>query len=429
MTPTIPLRPFWLCSFGEMGSSFYTAVMNRHAEVSRNVERLPLFVARGRASKEGSAELWSAIWTAGGMCWLCVAVIGILWAWPVSGTFRGEDYVVSTAARLLHHGVLFLISALAYRIGIGLGWPDPVPSRIRVIAINVLLALTVVRLAPFVLVTSAIILDPKLPHVAADLTEWVPPHATAAMWLMLVRFWMPPYALGLIAVALVHTARSSHRDSMRLAQLSAQLASARMAALSAQLHPHFLFNSLNAISGLIMESPAQAVEVVARLGDFLRFALESTKHPWTPVEVEVSGVESYLAVQQSRFRDRLRIRLTVDPDALTALMPALLLQPIVENAVEYGLSSPDEALEVAVTIRRAHDRLLIVVTNSSPRLAANLSPASFGDGLRNVNARLHAAYAENASVTVGPDSVRGTCAELNIPMTFGEPADLVEQAG
>jgi hypothetical protein len=404
-------------------------MMNRHDHALPNFERLPLFVTSGRAATEGSSELWSAIWMAGGACWLSVTVIGILWAWPISGTLQGSDYIVGTGARLLHHGVLFLISALAYRIGIGLRWPQSIASRVRVIGINVLLALTVVRLAPFVLITSAMILDPKLPHAATDLKEWLPPFTTAEHWIMLLRFWMPPYALGLIAVALVHTARSSQRNSVRLAQLSAELATARMAALSAQLHPHFLFNSLNAIAGLITESPAQAVEVVARLGDFLRFALESTKHPWTPVAREVSGIESYLAVQQSRFRDRLQVCLTVDPETLTALMPALLLQPIVENAVQYGLSSPDESLEVAVTIRRAGDRLLIVVTNSSPRLAANLSPASFGDGLRNVNARLQAAYAEDASMTVGPDSVRGTCAELNIPMTVEEPAGLVDSAG
>lgn len=377
---------------------------------------------RGLAATEESSELWSAIWTAGGVCWLCVAAIGIFWAWPISGTVYGGAYVVSSGARLVHHCLLFLLAAPAYRLGLGLGWPDTALRRAQVVAVNVVLAFFVVRMAPFVLVISTALIEGARDDMSAELHSWVPMRATGVQWMMLLRFWMPPYALGLIAVALVHTARISHRDSIRLAQLSAQLATARLAALSSQLHPHFLFNSLNAIQGLITDNPPQAVEVVARLGDFLRFALESTKKPWTQVEMEVSGIECYLAVQQSRFRDRLRVQLTVDPQALATLMPALLLQPIVENAIEHGLSIPGKSLEVAVAIRRVDDRLIIAVTNSTPRLSEPLSPASYGIGLRNVNARLHAAYADGASVTVGPDTVRGTCAEVNLPMTFEEPA-------
>jgi two-component system, LytTR family, sensor kinase len=399
--------------------------MIRHDQQTLEFEPL-LCVRRDRAPKEVSSELWSAIWTAGGVCWLCVAVIGILWAWrisgSISGTVQGGAYFVGSNARLLHHGLLFLLAAPAYRLGLGLGWPDTAFRRAQVVVVNVVLALLVVRMAPFVLVLSTALVEGTHDDMSIELHSWIPMRATGAQWMMLLRFWMPAYALGLIAVALVHTARSSHRDSMRLAQLSAQLATARMAALSAQLHPHFLFNSLNAIAGLITDNPPQAVKVVARLGDFLRFALESAKKPWTQVEIEVSGVESYLAVQQSRFRGRLRVRVTVDPQASAALMPALLIQPIVENAIEHGLSNPDESLEVAITIRRMEDRLIIAVANSTPRLAKPLSHASYGDGLRNVSARLHAAYANDASVTVGPDTVQGTCAEVNIPMTFQQPA-------
>jgi two-component system LytT family sensor kinase len=228
----------------------------------------------------------------------------------------------------------------------------------------------------------------------------------------------------LISVALVFTARRYHRESMRLAGLSTEVANLRMAMLSAQLHPHFLFNALNAISELINESPAQATTMVARLGDFLRIALESTRRPWIRVESEVIGLDAYLAVQQTRFRDRLIVTLLVDPDAMNALMPALLLQPIVENAIEHGRSGSTGPLSVTVQIRREQDRLLIEMTNSTPHLIAPLARSSFGHGLRNVEARLRAAFGDDASVRVGPDADRGTLAMLEMPASFelAEPA-------
>jgi Histidine kinase len=381
---------------------------------------------RAAASK---AELWRIIWSAGGLVWLCVAIIGMLWAWPMAGTMQGMGYIVSNSARLLHHGLLFLLSACAYRIGIGLGWPDAALPRIRVILINAVLALLVIRIAPFVLYASTGLLDDPWRQAAAEAIRlWKPMHASAAQWMNLLRFWLPPYALGLIAVALVVTSHRSHRDSVRLAEMSAQLANARMATLSAQLHPHFLFNALNAISGLIADSPAQAVEMVARLGDFLRIALESTKNPWTSVEAEVTGVEAYLAVQRSRFRDRLHVTMTVEPQSLNALIPALLLQPLVENAIEHGLSDSDESLGVAVTIRRSRDRLVVSVSNSRPCMRAPLAPASFGNGLRNVSARLFAAYQGEGTIVIGPDPDRGTRAELSIPVVAKNTSDVAEYA-
>jgi LytS/YehU family sensor histidine kinase len=208
---------------------------------------------------------------------------------------------------------------------------------------------------------------------------------------------------------------------MRIAGLSTELANLRMAMLSAQLHPHFLFNALNAISELINESPAQATTMVARLGDFLRVALESTKRPWIRVESEVIGLDAYLAVQQTRFRDRLIVTLLVDPAAMDTLMPALLLQPIVENAIEHGRSGAGGPLTVSVHIRREAERLLIEVTNSTPHLIAPLARSSFGHGLRNVEARLKAAFGDTASVEVGPDADRGTRAMLQMPANFALP--------
>ena len=388
---------------------------------------MPISALRPGDAAAPNSELWSIIWTAGGICWLLVAVIGVLWFWPISGTVQGNDYIISSGARLVHHFLMFLVSAPAYRIGIGLSWPATTLPRLRVIVVNVILALLVIRVAPLLQLVSSATLDAASKDFAYGMWVWRPFHATAMQWMLLFRLWLPPYVVGLIAVALVATSRRSRRDSLRLAELSAQLANARLATLSAQLHPHFLFNSLHAISGLVADSPAQAVEMIARLGDFLRLALESTKKPWTSVELEVRGVEAYLAVQQSRFRDRLQVKIGVERQSLAAPIPSLLLQPLVENAIEHGLSAPEESLEVTVEIGQAQDRLVIIVTNSMPNMREPLMPASFGDGLRNVSARLHAAYDGDASLSIGPDPVRGTRAELNVPTALRERADTTER--
>jgi sensor histidine kinase YesM len=387
---------------------------------------IPFSAVRPGDAVAPNSELWAIIWTAGGLSWLCVAVIGVLWFWPTSGTVQGNDHIMTSGARLLHHFLMFMLAAPAYKIGIGLGWPATALPRLRVTVVNVILALLIIRVAPLLQLVSSAAVDGASKEFAYGISVWRPFHATAMQWMLLFRLWLPAYVLGLIAVALVVTARRSHRDSLRLADLSTQLANARLATLSAQLHPHFLFNSLHAISGLVTDRPAQAVEMIARLGDFLRIAIESTKKPWTSVEAEVVGVEAYIAVQRSRFRDRLHVNVAVEAQSLTARIPALLLQPLVENAIEHGLDAPDESLEVTVAIRRSQDRLIIIVTNSIPAIREPLVPALFGNGLRNVSARLHAAYNGDAWINIGPDPVCGTRAELNVPTAAKERVDVTE---
>jgi hypothetical protein len=378
----------------------------------------------GESRAERSSELWLTIWTAGGLCWLCVTVIGILWAWPISGTLQGGEYIVRSGGRLLHHAILFLLAAPIYHFGLGFGWPDSLKARTRVVVINILLALLVVRLTPIVFVLSTVVVDGRWGDLSENLHLWAPLHATGSQWLLLLRFWMPTYVLGLVVVALVHTSRRSHRDSVRLAALATQLANARMAALSARLHPHFLFNSLHAIAGLIVDKPQQAVEMVARLGDFLRIALDGIKRPWTTIAEEMAGVEAYLAVQQSRFHDRLRVTMSVDPQVLKARIPALLMQPVVENAIEHGLAKPGDTLAVAVTISPIVDRIHILITNSTPTIPQPLAPELFGDGLRNVAARLQTAFAGAAKMSIGPDHDGGTRAELVMPLNFDGDSDV-----
>jgi two-component system LytT family sensor kinase len=243
-----------------------------------------------------------------------------------------------------------------------------------------------------------------------------------------LQMFLPPYVLGLCAIALVLVAERHHREALRAAELARAYAAARMAMLSAQLQPHFLFNSLHAAMGLIDENPRQASIMLARLGDFLRHALETSRSPWVDVATELVGLEAYLAIQQTRFSDHLKIAIDASPESLGVYLPSMLLQPLAENAIEHGRREGAPALELRVAASVSAEHLCIVVNNSSPQLKADLTRADYGRGLSNVDLRLRAAYGEEAHLVVGPDQHGGTTAILVLPMRHQASAELPQGA-
>ena len=374
---------------------------------------------RARPDVEITAEeprAWSVIWWVGGLCWLVVTGTALLWMLPASGTTMSGMYVITTQARAVQHLLVFLAAAVGYRIAIAMGWPDSLRERVRVGLVNTLLALAVVSFSEIALALAAGMVDRHYLEMHETLDSWAPFSPRWESWAMPLRFFLPPYVLGLCAIALVLVAHRQHREALRAAQLASAYAAARMAMLSAQLQPHFLFNSLHAISVLIEDSPRQAAAMLARLGDFLRHALESSQWPWVDVATELAGLEAYLAVQQTRFSDRLSIAIDASPESLGLFVPSLLLQPLAENAIEHGRNEGGPTLCVGVSSWVSGERLRIAVSNSSPRLPAALSPRDYGHGLRNVDLRLRAAYGGDARLTVGPDAHGGTSAVLDLPV-------------
>ena len=381
--------------------------------------------APGRSHTAAEATLveprpWSVILWVGGLCWLVVTGTALLWMLPASGTTMDGMYVITTRARAVQHLLVFLAAAAGYRIAITLGWPDRVRARVRVAVINTMLALAVVSFSQIALALAAGFVDQHTLDMHETLDSWAPFSPRWESWAMPLRFFLPPYVLGLCAIALVLVAHRHHREALRAADLANAYAAARMAMLSAQLQPHFLFNSLHAISVLIDDSPRQAATMLARLGDFLRHALESSHWPWVDVATELAGLEAYLAVQQTRFSDRLSIAIDAAPESLGVCVPSLLLQPLAENAVEHGRNEGGPTLRVRVAASLKGERLCIAVSNSSPRLATQLSPANYGHGLSNVDLRLRAAYGTDARLTVGPDADGGTSAVLDLPLRHTE---------
>ena len=358
---------------------------------------------------------WSVIWAVGGLCWLVIMGTAILWMMPTAGTTMGGMYIITNRARVVQHLLVFVPAALSYRFALAMGWPAAPPRRAAITLVNSMLALAVVALSPVATAVAAGVIDGHWGDMRDTLEAWALQSVGWSFWTAPLRFFLPPYVLGLCAIALVLTARRHHREALRAAQLASAYAAARLAMLSAQLQPHFLFNSLHAISTLIEDSPRQAATMLARLGDFLRHALESSHWPWIDLATELSGLEAYLAIQQTRFSDRLGISIDATPESLRAYVPSLLLQPLAENAIQHGRSEGGPTLHVRVTASVVAERLLIVVNNSNPQLPKDLSPADYGHGLSNVSLRLRAAYDDDARLTIGPDRQGGTSAWLDLP--------------
>jgi GNAT superfamily N-acetyltransferase len=359
---------------------------------------------------------WGQILLAGGAGWVVVTVTVILWMWPLSGTEVGDTYYLSTPARITQHLLVFALSVIAYRIAFTHFRPLWRKRPLRFIALHLVLALTVITLAPLAAGISSGVIDHRYADLRDSLTYWRPFTPVMTSLLNPMQFFLPPYLLGMALIALVQVARDYHAESLRSARLWAAYSEARLAMLSAQLQPHFLFNALHAITELVEQNPRRAKLMLARLGDFLRHALESSKQPWVSVATEVAGLEAYLAVQQARYSDRLAVELSVDPAVQSQAIPSMLLQPLAENAVEHGRCGPSSALTVAVAVTLEHGLIHVVISNSTPTLPAVLTPGLYRTGLSNVHARLRAAYGAEARLIVGPAAHGGTTAILDLPL-------------
>lgn len=359
---------------------------------------------------ESAAALWKVILCAGGACWLALALVASLPPTP-----RAAPSLWDYGAQQL---CVFLAAAAGYRMTLALGWPGELRAQARVVALSLVIALAVALLAPNLAEALIALLRERAPQLMARLAQ----ASDSAHLMRLAQRFLPPYLLGLCASALALSARDSSRARRQAAALEGECAGAQMRMLSAQLQPHFLFNALHAISVLVDDSPRRASAMIARLGDFLRHALESGRWPWTDLASELAGVEAYLAVQQMRFADGLTVSVQAEAQALGASVPALLLQPLVENAIEHGRSAGGAVVHVRIAACVVGARLCIVVGNSHSRLRTDLTPADFGHGLGNVEQRLRAAYGEAARLTVGPDGTGGAAAFVELPRRTFSPA-------
>jgi two-component system LytT family sensor kinase len=198
-------------------------------------------------------------------------------------------------------------------------------------------------------------------------------------------------------VVLAHHAVAQRRETalraIRESALRAELAQSQLEALRVQLQPHFLFNTLNSVSALMGESVPAARRVLTNLGDLLRHGLEHSASDEVRLSDELAFLERYLDVQRTRFRERLRVQVAVDPADLQAFVPSLLLQPLVENAVRYAIEPRASGGSVEIRIRRTGESLAISVRDDGPGLSLNRASAP-RIGLGNTGARLRQLYGD-----------------------------------
>jgi signal transduction histidine kinase len=201
------------------------------------------------------------------------------------------------------------------------------------------------------------------------------------------------------------------------AKLEADLSDATLRALKAQLNPHFLFNALNSVMALIDRDPASAQRMLVRLSELLRTTLAATDAQEVRVEQELELVRRYLEIEQIRFGDRLTVTIDSDASARDAVVPALVLQPLVENAIVHGLSRRPGPGRIDVQARRSGDTVVLTVRDDGPGVHAAPSRAGSGSGigLGNLRARLERLYGAGFELALADDPRGGACVTVVVP--------------
>ncbi|HWY77051.1 MAG TPA: sensor histidine kinase [Verrucomicrobiae bacterium] len=287
----------------------------------------------------------------------------------------------------------------------------------------------------------------------------LPPHGPPGFAIL-------PRVLDLVAyVAIVglahwvHFYRRFREREHRAVFLESSLANARLNALRAQLQPHFLFNSLNAIVTLLRRDPRLAEATLMSLSDLLRLALSQSEKQEVPLREEMELVQRYLDIQQTRFGDKLRVEEEIEPAALDCLVPSLLLQPLVENAIRHGIEPAENSGKVRLTAHRRNGWLALTVEDNGvglPRAAIDLPPATVTDatvngdshalapaaplrvntsvggtgiGLANLRSRLQVLYGDQHKLDLSPRAEGGVIVDIEIPWRTVAPTESSNASG
>ena len=223
------------------------------------------------------------------------------------------------------------------------------------------------------------------------------------------------YGLCWLACAAVHTQVLAQRDSMRSLALERQLSSAHLRALQMQIEPHFLFNTLNAVTTLVeLGRREQALETLEHLNTVLKLVLKRNTPNKIPLAQELEVLESYLAIEQVRFADRLRVEINLDPNVLDGLVPCFLLQPIVENAIRHGIAHCEDNGWIETSAQRVGARMRLQVRDNGPGINGG-STSGFGLGLSNTKERLAHFYQDDYEFRAFQPESGGFQVSITIP--------------
>lgn len=268
-----------------------------------------------------------------------------------------------------------------------------------------------------VLATVHLILLSSLNLVIPEWRKPVPTLTALTGMLQLNRIGLDILIYGFI-FGLVGTIQSqirAQRESISAIELQRQLSAAQLKALQMQLEPHFLFNTLNAITTLVeLGKQSEAAEMLNHLNAILKTTLERRIPEKVRLSQELEIVDNYLAIEQVRFADRLRVDIKVDPSALHSLVPCFLLQPIVENAIRHGIAHCEEEGVIEASAEREGNRLHIAVRNHGSASHAQTKPGN-GIGLKNTQERLAYFYPHEHRMNAGPLTSGGYEVTIDVP--------------
>lgn len=367
----------------------------------------------------------------------------ILWVtvpfWLLMTATRVASYMVRVATvpdvkiaepfeRTLQHVFLFVVLIFFYRLAFAIGWPK---QRRWLAALgHMSLAVVFAALATPVLTLAIDLMNSEMKWLtemtAGDgaLTEQLGEWASSGILAVSVPDFFLSYWFGLLLVFGARTYLDLRDHKLRLARLEGETVRARLQALRMQLHPHFLFNTLHSVSGLIDSRPAVARQIIVRLGDLLRRTLRDGGSDLVPLAREIDFVRNYLEIQQLRFPDRLRFSISIEPAVHDAMVPGLILQPLAENAVLHGASEEDERVQVTIEARQIIDssqltRWLELNVHNTGNAHAEGVGSGAHIGIGNTRERLRALYGDQCLVELSEPAQGGFLARLRIPLREG----------
>jgi hypothetical protein len=231
--------------------------------------------------------------------------------------------------------------------------------------------------------------------------------------------------LGVVGIKSAFSYYQKYRErELRASQLESRLAMSRLQVLRMQLHPHFLFNTLNAISELIYRDPDSAERMITDLSDLLRLSFENLEVQEVPLRQELEFLGKYLEIEQMRFHDRLQVAMAIAPETLDASVPNMILQPIVENAIRHGIAPRSEGGHIRIGAERTNGSLELMVSDDGLGLPfGDVENLEEGVGLSNTRRRLKHLYGPGHSFDLLPGSARGLNVRLTIPFKTDVDAD------
>ena len=352
-----------------------------------------------------TAKEWGRVWAIGFVLWTVLAFLGAAGTHVYNVTIGGPETWTQLLAWYMAISVVwsFLtppVYALSRRYSFERGtWKMVLPLHlVASIVVTCVGASIIVWLEPYVTWTP----EAHLPFF---------PHMLSRAFMDLQRYW---YIL-LITQAIDYYGKYRERE-LQSSQLEAQLAHAQLEVLKIQLEPHFLFNTLNSIAALARNDGPAAENMTLQLADLLRFSLDAMGVHEVPLSRELTILQKYIDIQQTRFQDRLKVDMDIAGNTLSALVPNMILQPLVENAIRHGIGPRRAPGLIRVSTRQVFDELWMEISDNGMGLTRfGGAVPSEGVGLRNTRARLQQLYNHDHRLTLEDVPGGGCVVKIHIP--------------